>query len=50
VAERAFGPFAGPTDFRLVDQVVAYLRHLWLEGLVVREDDERGGRIHAIRD
>jgi glyoxylase-like metal-dependent hydrolase (beta-lactamase superfamily II) len=49
VAERVFGPFAGTGDFRLVDQVVAYLRHLWLEGLVVREDDDRGGRIHAIR-
>ena len=48
VAERMFGPFEDATDFRLVDQSVAYLRHLWLEGQVTREDDGHGGRIHRL--
>lgn len=48
IAARAFGPFDGPGDFRLVDQAVAYLRHLWLAGAVEREEDGRGGRLHRI--
>lgn len=48
VAERTFGPLEDATAFRLVDQSVAYLRHLWLEGRVTREDDGHGGRIHRL--
>lgn len=50
VARRVFGPLDDVLDFRLVDQAVAYLRHLWLQGAVEREDDGHGGRVHRLSD